>query len=198
MTVHPPAWAQALVSALVPRRTRDSVIGDLIEEYHDTQVREHGVAAADRWYIRQALGFLWSAAAVPGALVGSILTVRMLLDVAAPIPDTADRAWITTFAMMTLFTLSGFRLGLLTRRISGAIATALAATAIGTVAAYVAAFASMGIAGAFVHPGAEAWASLREGLDVPAHVIALIGTTLACAGAAFGRAFPKWPLPVSS
>jgi hypothetical protein len=196
MTVRPPAWAQAIVSALVPRGTCDSVLGDLLEEYHETRVPEHGVAAADRWYIRQAFGFLWSAAAVPGALVGSVLTVRMLLDVAAPIPDVAGRAWITTLAMMAIFALTGFRLGLLTRRVSGAIATALAATIIGTMAAYAGVFASMGIARAFVHPGAEAWKGLREGLDVPAHVIALIGTTLACVGAAVGRVFPKWPLPV--
>jgi hypothetical protein len=194
----PPAVAHALIAMLVPVKRRDSIIGDLLEEYHETQVPQHGVAAADRWYIRQALGFLWSAAAVPGALVGSVLTVRLLLDVAARVPDTADRAWITTLAMMTLFTLTGFRLGLVTRRVSGAIVTALAATAVGTVAAYAAAFVSMGLAGAFVHPGAEAWAGLREGLDVPAHVIAVIGTALACAGAALGRTFPKWPLPVSS
>lgn len=194
----PPARAQALVAMLVPRRTRDSVVGDLLEEYRETQVPEHGKAAADRWFIRQALAFLWNAAALPGALVATVLTVRMLLDVAAPVPDAAGRAWITTLTMMMVFTFTGFRLGLVTRRVSGAVATALAATVVGTVGAYLAALASMGVAGAFVHPGPEVWAGLREGLDVPAHVIALIGTALACAGAACGRAFPKWPLPLSS
>ena len=195
MTAQPPSPAQALIAMLIPRKTRDSVLGDLLEEYHETQVPAHGVTAADRWYIRQALGFLWSAAAVPGALVGSVLTVRMLLDVAEPVRDFADRAWITTVAMMMLFALTGFRIGLLTRRMPGAIVVALAATLVGTIAAYVAVFVSMGIAAAFVHPGAEAWAGLREGLDVPAPMIAAIGTTLACAGAAAGRVFPKWPLP---
>lgn len=198
MMPNPPARAQALVLMLVRQKTRDSVLGDLLEEYRETQVPEHGKAAADRWFMRQALGFLWSAAAVPGALVAGVLTVRMLFDVAAPLPDVADRAWTTTLATMMVFTFTGFRLGLLTRRMSGAVVTALAATGIGTVGAYLAALASMGIAGAFVHPGPEAWVALREGLDVPAHVIALIGTALACVGAAFGRAFPKWPLPVSS
>jgi hypothetical protein len=182
---------------LAPQKTRDSVLGDLLEEYRETQP-QRGVAAANRWYIRQALGFLWSAAAVPGALVGTVLTVRMLMDVAAPTPDTADRAWVTTVTMMMLFTLTGFRIGLSTRRVAGAMVTALAATVIGTIAAYAGVFASMAIAIAFVHPDTAVWAGLREGLDVPAHVIAVIGTTLACVGAALGCTFPKWPLPVSS
>jgi hypothetical protein len=198
MTAQPPTLAQALIDMLAPYKTRDSVLGDLLEEYGETQAPQYGVAAANRWYTRQAFGFLWRAAAVPGALVGGVLTVRMLLDVAAPIPDLADRAWLTTLAMMMLFTLTGFRVGLSTRRVAGAIVTALAATAIGTVAAYAGVAISMGIAAALVHPGPAAWAGLREGLDIPAPVIAAIGTTLACVGAAFGRTFPKWPLPASS
>lgn len=197
MMANPPAYAHALVAMLVPEKTRDSVLGDLLEEYRETQVPESGEAAANRWFVRQALGFLWNAAAVPGGLVASVLTARMLWDVAAPVPDTAARAWITTLVTMLIFTFTGFRLGMLTRRVSGAVATALAASVVGSVGAYLAAFVSMGIAAALVHPGPEAWLGLREGLDVPAHVIALIGATLACVGAVFGRAFPKWPLPVT-
>lgn len=195
---HPPRLAQALIAMLVPDARCNSIVGDLLEEYRETQLPQYGQAAADRWFTRQALGFLWTAAVVPGTLVGAVLTVRMLLDVAAPIPDLAGRAWITTLVTMAIFTLTGFRLGRSTRRVSGAMVTALAATAVGTLVAYAATFASMGIAQALVHPGAEAWAGLREGLDVPAHVIAFIGTILACVGAAMGRVFPKWPLPVSS
>lgn len=194
---NPPRYAQALIAMLVPASRRDSIVGDLLEEYRETQVPEHGAAAADRWFVRQALGFLWSAAAVPGALVGSVLIVRMLVDVTAPIADTGGRAWITTLSAMAIFTLTGFRLGLVTRRVSGAIVMAFAATVIGTIAAYAGTFASMAVARAFVHPGPAAWDGLREGLDVPAHVIAVIGMTLASVGAAVGRAFPKWPLPVS-
>jgi hypothetical protein len=76
--------------------------------------------------------------------------------------------------------------------------TALAATVVGTLVAYATAFASLGIAQAFVHPSAVALAGLREGLDVPAHVIAFIGTILASVGAVVGRAFPKWPFPISA
>ena len=94
---------------------------------------------------------------------------------------------------MGLFVLSGFRLGRSTGRVPGAVAQAIAATVIGTIYAYAMVFVCMGIAATLVHPSPFAWAGLREGLDIPAHVIAFIGTILACLGAAAGRAFPKWP-----
>jgi hypothetical protein len=194
---HPPTCAQALIESLAPHARRDSIIGDLLEEYRASQLPEVGQAAADRWFVRQALGFLWTSAAVPAALLAAVLTTRTLLDIAAPAADTANRAWLTTLVTMLVFALDGFRVGLRTRRVSGAVLTALAATAVGTIAAYAATLATMGVAQAFVHPGAAAWAGLREGLDVPAHMIALIGTTLASVGAVIGRAFPKWPFPVS-
>jgi hypothetical protein len=72
------------------------------------------------------------------------------------------------------------------------VVTALAATVVGTVVAYAGTFGSMIAAQVFVHPGAAAWAGLREGLDVPAPFIGVIGTVLASLGALFGRAFPEW------
>jgi hypothetical protein len=193
----PPSWAQSCIAMLVPAGRRDSIVGDLLEEYLDARLPQFGRVAADRWFVRQSLGFVWAASILPGVLVGAILTGRMLLDVAMPVPDTSERAWVSTLVTMLLFTLTGFRVGLSTRRVPGAIVTALAATCIGIVLSYAGVLVSMGIAQAFVHPGAEAWASLREGLDVPAPVIAVVGAILACAGAAIGRSFPKWPLPVS-
>lgn len=195
---HPPARALALIAMLVPQRRRDSIIGDLLEEYRETQVPRHGVGAADRWFMRQALGFVTAAAALPGTLLGALLTARTLLDVAVPVPDLATRAALTTYIVMGLFVVTGFRLGLVTRRVSGAIATALAATVLGTVVAYVGTFVAMGLAQTFAHPSEGAWAGLREGLDVPAHVIAIIGIACASVGAAAGRAFPRRPFPASS
>ena len=198
MTPAPPDWAQSLISMLVPARTRDSVVGDLLEEYRGTQVPDHGVAAANRWYIRQALGFLWAAAWPAGLALAGNLMGRLTLDIYIdPGADPAMRSSITTYIAMAIFVLSGFHIGRTTRQVAGAALAALAATAVATIAACVMTLACMGVAAAFVHPDARVWASLIEGLDIPAHVIAVIGTLLACVGAAFGRAFPKWPLPVS-
>jgi hypothetical protein len=155
-------------------------------------VPQHGVAAADRWFMRQALGFVWSAAVIPGALVGVVITGRTLVDAAIPVADTAGRAWVTTLAVMLIFMFTGFGLGLSRRRFGGVVVTAIAATAVGTILAYAATFAAIIAAQALVHPGAAAWLGLREGLDIPAPVIGVIGTVLASVGALFGRAFPEW------
>jgi hypothetical protein len=48
---HPPTWARRLLRALLDPRNRDSIDGDLLEEYN-----ERGAATA--WYLRQVLSFV--------------------------------------------------------------------------------------------------------------------------------------------
>lgn len=52
----PPRWAHALLRALLEARDRDTIAGDLLEEYRDRL--PHGRAPARAWYIRQVLSFL--------------------------------------------------------------------------------------------------------------------------------------------
>jgi hypothetical protein len=195
---HPPVRAQALVTMLVPRTRRDSIVGDLLEEYRETQVPAQGVAAADRWYVRQALGFLWTAAWPVGVAVAGVLIGRLIMDVyVAPGTDVTARAAITTYVSMAIFTCCGFSLGRSTGRVGGAAAMALAATVVATIAAYAMTFAAIGVAAA-LRADARVWDTLVEGLDIPAHVIAVIGLLLATLGAAAGRAFPRWPFLAGS
>jgi hypothetical protein len=194
----PPEYAQALIERLAPRARRDSILGDLLEEHRDVRMSDAGQRAADRWFVRQALGFLWSASALTAAGIAAILTIRMLIDAGAPSADLAQRAAVTTYVTMGLFVASGFSLGRSTGRAGGAAAMAIAATAIGTIYAYAMVFLCMGVAATIVHPSPAAWAGLREGLDIPAHVIAIVGIVLSSLGAAAGRTFPKWPFLASS
>lgn len=190
---HPPARAQALIAALAPAARRDSIVGDLLEEYHDTQVPEHGVAAADRWFVRQALGFLWSASAPAAWAMAGNLSARTLIDVAFPAGELSTRAWVTTLIVMGIFVASGFRLGRSTGRVAGAALTALSVAVIGTALAYAIGFLMIGVAAIAFHPDPRAWGNLWEGMDIPTHVIAAIGVVLASLGAAAGRVYPKWP-----
>jgi hypothetical protein len=177
------------VSALAPAHGHDSVVGDLLEEYRESQVPERGVAAADRWFVRQALGFLWTASAPAAWAMAGNLSARTLLDVSLPTADLSARAWITTLIAMGIFAWHGFRLGRSTGRIVGAMPLALAATVLGTMFAYALTFAmfAMFSMAAALDADPRAWVVLREGLDVPAHLIAVIGVVLATAGAAAGR-----------
>jgi hypothetical protein len=193
MISRPPRRAQWLIGVLVPRATRDSVLGDLLEEYTETQLPARGQAAADRWYMRQSLGFLWTAASPAGLWMAGNLTGRLMLDVVsidgATPGQLAARAWVTTLIAMAIFAACGFRLGRSTGRATGAVPMAVAATGIATVAGYLGAFLLMAIATATSTAEPRVWGALNEGLDIPAHVIAVIGVVLATAGATIGRMF---------
>ncbi len=75
VTARPPRWAESVLRLLLPFEHRDSVSGDLLEEYRDAIVPARGKPAADRWYSRQVAGFAWRATWVwallfSGAFVG--------------------------------------------------------------------------------------------------------------------------------
>ncbi|MEO6235481.1 MAG: permease prefix domain 2-containing transporter [Vicinamibacterales bacterium] len=55
---NPPDVAELLLNALMPVDTRESVSGDLLEEYRESRVPASGELRADLWYWRQ-VGGLW-------------------------------------------------------------------------------------------------------------------------------------------
>lgn len=54
---NPPALPQALLHLLLPVERRESVVGDLLEEYRDSRVPSMGRFRANLWYWKQVLGF---------------------------------------------------------------------------------------------------------------------------------------------
>jgi hypothetical protein len=113
----------------------------------------------------------------------------MLIDVLNPLPGTelATRAAVTTYVAMAIFAIAGFRIAWRTRRIGAAAVMAVAASVIGSAMALATTLLTMGVADVAIHPGADAWAGLREGLDIPVPVIALVGVALASAGGAIAK-----------
>ena len=65
----PPDWAEALVTLLTPARDRDTIAGDLREEYAD-RAAGRGQSSANWWYARQVLGFVRQAALLPACAGG--------------------------------------------------------------------------------------------------------------------------------
>lgn len=53
---NPPAWMEHLLRTFLPRADRETVAGDLREEFHD-RTSAHGNTRAKLWYLRQALSF---------------------------------------------------------------------------------------------------------------------------------------------
>lgn len=104
----PPRWAESLLRMLLPPQDRDSVSGDLLEEYRESIVPALS-RNADGWYVRQVAGYVLGKALIWGAFVGAILVTRYLLDSLAPVQYTPgvihSRSAITTYGLMATFAL---------------------------------------------------------------------------------------------
>jgi hypothetical protein len=54
----PPRWAETVLERLLAARDRETVAGDLREEYAESIVPQRGWLRADLWYLRQVSSFL--------------------------------------------------------------------------------------------------------------------------------------------
>jgi hypothetical protein len=137
----PPRPAEALVRMVIEPRHRDSLSGDLLEEYRDTIVPSLGAGGADRWYVARALGFLWRAIWPWATLIAAVLVARGLVDTLAPtryVPGVVHpRSSIMSGALMAVWLSSGFvgawRLGRIGSGILVAFSAAVAGGALSVV-----------------------------------------------------------------
>ena len=103
----PPAWAEALLRLLLAPKDRDSVSGDLLEQYRDAIFPTRG-ATADAWYLRQVASFLWRRA-WPWALIFSgAFVMRNAYDWLVPTTDFHVRSQVTTYFAIGTLLLVGF------------------------------------------------------------------------------------------
>jgi len=140
--VTPPAWADALLRLLLPPAARESVSGDLLEEFREVIVPARG-READAWYIKQVAGFLWRACWLPGVLAAAIMKVRLLFDVWAPVVYTRGivhpRSAVMSWMLMATFAIAAcwqtWRTGHLRTGVLVALAAAAIAGALGSAGA---------------------------------------------------------------
>jgi hypothetical protein len=183
----PPVWAEALVRLLASARDRDTIAGDLHEEYAE-RAAGRGTPAADWWYAGQVLGFVRRAALLPGLALGLNLCRRMLIDLVTPLDDLAARAATTTYLAILIFALAGFRISYRTHRTASAALVAVVATAIGTVMQMAMAFLATLAAGSWLTADYLTLRALQEGFDVPVIPLLGIGVLAAALGGASARA----------
>lgn len=55
--IHPPVWMEHLLRMFLSAHNRETVAGDLREEFHDRAERRGGAAGAKLWYLRQTISF---------------------------------------------------------------------------------------------------------------------------------------------
>ena len=106
--LYPPRWAENLLRALLPPRDRETVTGDLLEEYREIAVPAWGHARANVWYFTQVVSFMknsnvviaaaWLAA---GAVVLSALSLLMVrTDFGPPPPSILPLPGVMVIALV--------------------------------------------------------------------------------------------------
>ncbi len=103
-TTRPPRGAEALLRLLLKPEDRESVSGDLLEEYRESIRSSRGETAADVWYLAQVAGFLWRITWMWAVVFSGANLARTLYDWFVPTNDFLARSKASTyFGVATLF-----------------------------------------------------------------------------------------------
>ncbi|HEY7289578.1 MAG TPA: permease prefix domain 2-containing transporter [Vicinamibacterales bacterium] len=79
----PPRWADALLRASLRPSDRESISGDLLEDYRVSRQPTQGTLRANVWYVRQVFSVLWPLIR-PAALVLAAQSIFLALTVFRP------------------------------------------------------------------------------------------------------------------
>jgi len=96
-STRPPEWAEALLRLLLKPEDRESVSGDLLEEYRQTAVPARG-KGADAWYVRQVAGFVWRATWMWSLVFAALFVSRAAYDWLVPTTQFATRSAVSTWS----------------------------------------------------------------------------------------------------
>jgi len=78
----PPQWLERMLQCCLSRRDRETISGDLLEEYREEQVPRFGRMRANVWYLRQSISFL-SVRSLGGPPMKAALTCMSIFTAAA-------------------------------------------------------------------------------------------------------------------
>lgn len=135
----PPAWAEALLRAVLKPGDVDSLSGDLLEEYRESIYPIRGHRRADLWYVAQVFGFVAPGARLGGALFGAAFVARTALDWFAPPADFHTRSIVSTNLGVCILLGTGFwaawRAGSFLAGIIGGVAAAVIGAGVSLVGA---------------------------------------------------------------
>jgi hypothetical protein len=93
---YPPRWAQAVLQCVLRPSDRESIAGDLLEEYRVAREPALGRLRADVWYVEQVLSIVWRPI-WPSALAFAVQSVFLALTVFRPGHHAPHQAPLPTF-----------------------------------------------------------------------------------------------------
>ena len=190
----PPVWAESILRMVLPPRHRETVSGDLLEEYRERVLPARGVRRADSWYVRQTAGFVLRATWWWGALSAAAVMARDAFDWFVPPETFTARASATTYTAIALFLAAGFFTSWRTRSLRAGV---LAGIATGLISALLVWAGSLVMLGLW-HDERMLWAIERSGglgevfalpllVVVPGTIVAALGGALAKVAASLSR-----------
>ncbi len=78
----PPRWLERVLCLFLPACDRETISGDLLEEYREEQLPRFGLLRANIWYLRQSISFA-SIRILGGPYLKQLLILTCLFAVAA-------------------------------------------------------------------------------------------------------------------
>lgn len=107
-TATPPRWADVVLRMLLAPQDRQTVSGDLLEEYRESIHPGRGRRRADLWYVSQVAGFAWRANRTWASLLGVAFVARAALDWLLPTADFHARSTVSTTVSAGICVCAGF------------------------------------------------------------------------------------------
>jgi hypothetical protein len=107
-TAMPPRWAEIVLQLSVDRRDRDTVSGDLLEQYRDSVMTERGASAANAWYLRQVAGFVCRSHWMWAVAMSGAFLIRTAIDWRVPTTEFAARASVSSTIGIAILLAAGF------------------------------------------------------------------------------------------
>ena len=117
----PPRWAERLLRFFLKPRDRETVAGDLLEEYREGVLPTRGRARAQLWYLRQVLSLVDGV--VLGAVLGAVFgAANLVFTLIAPLAEDTPLALAVFYGpMFTFWGVAGFAAYRRTHRLTQAV-----------------------------------------------------------------------------
>jgi hypothetical protein len=126
MSNPPPVWADTWLRLLLPARDRDTVSGDLMEEYRESVRPRKSELAADAWYVGQVARFAWRQG-LWALAVAALFEARTAWDWFVPTTNFVPRSEMTTLVTIATLLVIGASSTMRTRSFkAGIVSTATA------------------------------------------------------------------------
>ena len=161
MTTGPPLWAAWLLEALVPRRHRDILAGDVLDRYRDHVLPAQGRARANRWFLARVAEWAWTESRLACLVV--VLSFLFGDGLYAELPESGAtaRAWLNATAPVCALGALGVRAGWRSG-VRAAVITGFLASCLGTAAILVLTTVALAIAQPQLMKIGMSWESLRD------------------------------------